>query len=68
MMKARKSFRLPDGETMARGTVFSATVRSKVVAGDELFILGIENQPEDAVVACLAVRFHEPEESEVKDD
>lgn len=67
-LKARRAFRLPDGTMMERGQIFSATVRSKVVARNEWFILGLSEQPEDAVIPCQSVCFHEPEESGVSDD
>ena len=68
-LRARKAFRLPDGMMLERGAIFMATVRSKVVAGDEWFILGLDDQPEEASVPCMHVCFHEePEASEVGDD
>lgn len=58
-LKARRSFRLPDGTTVERGQLFNSGVRSRTKDQIEYFVLNLPEQLEEIIVPCQHVIFFE---------
>lgn len=68
-MLCRKTFTLPNGSKLERGTVFKACVRAYHSGALEFFSLSFPENPElgTAEVPCLFARFHNVDEPISKD-
>jgi hypothetical protein len=68
-MFCRKTFTLPNGSKLERGTVFKACVRAYHSGALEFFSLSFPDSPElgTAEVPCLFARFHSADEPISKD-